>query len=335
MSKNTIQSISEQTGYSVSTVSRVLSGKAARSRISQKAIEIIQAEAKRINYTPNLLAQGLRTSRTYTIGLTVPGIDNPFFATLASTVIENLKLAGYHTLLADSLESPKDFENSLVMFRSRSVDGIIAVPVGNPSPLTDEITTSIPTVLIDRYFEGTKLPYICTDNYAGGYAATEYLINRGFRRILSIQGVEESTPSRERVRGFKDAIAAHSDMGIEYAIVGDAFSVENGYDQVMRIFREGVKFDAVFAYSSTILLGAIRAFRELGISVPGQVGIISFDNNGFLDFLDPAVTRVEQPLIEIGRIASELLVDIIEDKSHVQMPVQRLIEPSLIVRNSC
>lgn len=105
MSKNTIQSISEQTGYSVSTVSRVLSGKAQRSRISQKTIDIIRAEAKRVNYTPNLLAQGLRTSRTFTIGLTVPGIDNPFFATLAATVIENLKLAGYHTLLADSLEN--------------------------------------------------------------------------------------------------------------------------------------------------------------------------------------------------------------------------------------
>lgn len=179
MRKNTIQSISEQTGYSVSTVSRVLSGKAQRSRISQKAIEIIQAEAKRINYTPNLLAQGLRTSRTYTIGLTVPGIDNPFFATLASTVIENLKLAGYHTLLADSLENEKDFESSLMMFRSRSVDGIIAVPVGNTTELMDEITGNIPTVLIDRYFEGTSLPYICTDNYAGGYMATEYLINRG------------------------------------------------------------------------------------------------------------------------------------------------------------
>lgn len=109
MSKNTIQSISEQTGYSVSTVSRVLSGKAQRSRISQKTIDIIRAEAKRVNYTPNLLAQGLRTSRTFTIGLTVPGIDNPFFATLAATVIENLKLAGYHTLLADSLENQQDF----------------------------------------------------------------------------------------------------------------------------------------------------------------------------------------------------------------------------------
>lgn len=249
MRKNTIQSISEQTGYSVSTVSRVLSGKAQRSRISQKAIEIIKAEAKRVNYTPNLLAQGLRTSRTYTIGLTVPGIDNPFFATLASTVVENLKLAGYHTLLADSLENEKDFESSLLMFRSRSVDGIIAVPVGNTSAAVEDIAGNIPTVLIDRYFGGTSLPYICTDNYVGGYMATEYLINRGFRHILSIQGVEDSTPSMERVKGFKDAINAHSDKRVEYAIVGDAFSVENGYEQVRRVFSEGVKYDAVFAYS--------------------------------------------------------------------------------------
>lgn len=335
MSKNTIHSIAEQTGYSVSTVSRVLSGKAARSRISQKAIEIIQAEAKRVNYTPNLLAQGLRTSRTYTIGLTVPGIDNPFFATLASTVIENLKLAGYHTLLADSLENQKDFESSLVMFRSRSVDGIIAVPVGNQSGLTDEIASHIPTVLIDRYYEGTALPYICTDNYAGGYMATEYLINRGCRRILSIQGVEDSTPSRERVRGFKDAIAAHGDKDIEYSVVGDAFSVENGYDQVKRIFSESVRYDAVFAYSSTILLGAIRAFRELGIRIPEQVGIISFDNNGFLDFLDPAVTRIEQPLSDIGRLASDVLIRMIESRGTDSAPVQRLISPTLIVRDSC
>ncbi len=335
MRKNTIQSISEQTGYSVSTVSRVLSGKAQRSRISQKAVDIIQAEAKRVNYTPNLLAQGLRTSRTYTIGLTVPGIDNPFFATLASTVIENLKLAGYHTLLADSLENQKDFENSLVMFRSRSVDGIIAVPVGNSTALTDEITDGIPTVLIDRYFEGTSLPYISTDNYAGGYMATEYLINRGRRNILSIQGVEDSTPSMERVRGFKDAINANGDKHIEYAIVGDAFSVENGYNQAKRIFSEGVKYDAVFAYSSTILLGAIRAFRELGIKVPGQVSLISFDNNGFLDFLDPAITRIEQPLSEIGCLASQALIDIIENGHQDLPPVQRLIAPTLIVRDSC
>lgn len=265
----------------------------------------------------------------------MPGIDNPFFATLASTVVENLKLAGYHTLLADSLENEKDFESSLLMFRSRSVDGIIAVPVGNTSAAVEDIAGNIPTVLIDRYFGGTSLPYICTDNYVGGYMATEYLINRGFRHILSIQGVEDSTPSMERVKGFKDAINAHSDKRVEYAIVGDAFSVENGYEQVRRVFSEGVKYDAVFAYSSTILLGAIRAFRELGIKIPEQVGIISFDNNGFLDFLDPAITRIEQPLSEIGRLASQVLIDIIENKHQDLPPVQRLIAPTLIVRDSC
>ncbi len=250
-------------------------------------------------------------------------------------MIENLKLAGYHTLLADSLENEKDFESSLLMFRSRSVDGIIAVPVGNTSALVDEITSSIPTVLIDRYFEGTDLPYICTDNYAGGYMATEYLIDRGYRNILSIQGVEDSTPSMERVRGFRSAIDAHSDKHIEYAVAGDAFSVENGYSQVKRMFCDEVKYDAVFAYSSTILLGAIRAFRELGIKIPEQVGLISFDNNGFLDFLDPAITRIEQPLSEIGRLASLALIDIIENRHQDLPPVQRLIAPSLIVRDSC
>ena len=250
-------------------------------------------------------------------------------------MVENLKLAGYHTLLADSLENEKDFESSLLMFRSRSVDGIIAVPVGNTSAAVEDIAGNIPTVLIDRYFGGTSLPYICTDNYVGGYMATEYLINRGFRHILSIQGVEDSTPSMERVKGFKDAINAHSDKRVEYAIVGDAFSVENGYEQVRRVFSEGVKYDAVFAYSSTILLGAIRAFRELGIKIPEQVGIISFDNNGFLDFLDPAITRIEQPLSEIGRLASQVLIDIIENKHQDLPPVQRLIAPTLIVRDSC
>ena len=221
------------------------------------------------------------------------------------------------------------------MFRSRSVDGIIAVPVGNTSAAVEDIAGNIPTVLIDRYFGGTSLPYICTDNYVGGYMATEYLINRGFRHILSIQGVEDSTPSMERVKGFKDAINAHGDKRVEYAIVGDAFSVENGYEQVRRVFSEGVKYDAVFAYSSTILLGAIRAFRELGIKIPEQVGIISFDNNGFLDFLDPAITRIEQPLSEIGRLASQVLIDIIENKHQDLPPVQRLIAPTLIVRDSC
>lgn len=340
MKKNSIQYISSQTGYSVSTVSRVLSGKAELSRISHKAIEIIKAEAKRLKYKPNLLAQGLRTNHTFTIGLTVPSIENPFFAILAGIVIENLHQAGYHTLLVDSRENEDDFAEAIMMFHSRSVDGIIAVPVnGNEDSVVKEISEEIPIVLVDRYYEGTTLPYICTDNHEGSFMATEYLISHGFRRILSIQGVTDSTPSKARVQGFHDAVAAHPELEITTAVVGDSFSVENGYGQVMEIFKnwktEGKPFDSVFAYSSTILLGAIMAFRELGLRIPDDIGIISFDNNSFLDFLDPAVTRIQQPLDEIGKLAAGVLVDLIENKLPRTTPVQRLIPPTLIVRKSC
>lgn len=334
MQKSTIHSISDKTGFSISTVSRVLSGQC--SRFTQQTIDIIEAEAKRVNYTPNLLAQGLRTNKTNIIGVTVPGIDNPFFAALASTVIENLKFLGYHTLLADSLENEKDFINTVTMFRSRKVDGIIAVPVGETAVEVEDISKSVPTVLVDRYYEGTSLPFICTDNYEGGYMATEYLIARGYHRILSIQGVENSTPSKERVRGFKAAISAHKEKNVSFSVAGDAFSVENGYRQVMENFStESCMFDSVFAYSSTILLGAIRAFHELGVRIPSQVGVISFDNNGFLDFLNPSVTRIEQPLAEIGKLACNTLNELINCKDEVFPSVQRFLRPALTIRDSC
>jgi len=339
MSKNTIQSISDATGYSVSTVSRVLSGKAAKSRISEAAVELITAEARRINYTPNLLAQSLRTKKTHTIGLTVPGVDNPFFANLASIVIENLKQEGYHTLLADSRERVEDFEDGLKMFRSRNVDGIIAVPVGTKTAFLEDIADSIPTVLVDRYFENSSLPYICTDNLEGGQMAADYLIRKGYRNILALQGIPDSTASMARLEGFRNSIAAHPELSIKQDVVGYAFSEESGYKSVMETFGKGKSYDAVFAFSSTILLGAIRAFHELGLRIPQDVAIISFDNNGFLDYLDPSVTRVEQPLAEIGKLATDVLMQFIALKarrsSEKPETVQMNISPNLVVRNSC
>ena len=329
-------SISEKTGYSVSTVSRVLSGKAGKYRISQAAVDLITAEARRSHYQPNLVAQALRTQKSRTIGLMVPGIDNPFFSTLASGINSLLAARGYHTLLADSREDEAEEEAALDMFRRRSVDGIIAVPVASSPQLHEEISKSVPLVLIDRYFESTVLPYVCTDNYAGAVMATQYLLGKGYKRILAVQGVQASMPNQERVRGFKDALKGHS---VVSRVVGDAFSVENGYRQIMEVFREGGEhFDAVFAFSTTILLGVIDALRTLGLHIAGDVGVISFDNNSFLDFLDPAITRVEQPLREAGEIAVKTLFALIESRNAglpEPPPVQQMIRPRLIVRSSC
>ncbi|MBQ3942433.1 MAG: substrate-binding domain-containing protein, partial [Bacteroidales bacterium] len=175
-----------------------------------------------------------------------------------------------------------------------------------------------------------------TDNYAGAYMATKYLVDKGYKRILAIQGVPASMPNRERVRGFLDAIEGR---GVECKVVGDAFSVENGNREALAAFAGNPRaYDAVFAFSATILLGTISALRKLGITEGKDVGVISYDNNGFLDFMNPPVSRVEQPLKEAGKIAVDTLFSLMEAQ-HSGLPrpapVQQLVQPTLVIRESC
>ena len=336
LAKTTLAAIAERTGYSVSTVSRVLSGNAGKYRISQSAVERVTREARRCGYRPNLVAQSLRTRQSQTVGLVVPGIDNPFFATLSSIVIAQLDARGYHTLLADSRESVEEEREALEMFQDRGVDGIIAIPVASSPEFHEEVGQNVPLVLLDRYFQKTTLPYVCTDNYAGAYMAAKYLVDKGYKRILAIQGMPSSMPNRERVRGFLDAIDGR---GVESKVVGDAFSVENGNREALAAFAGNPQaYDAVFAFSATILIGTISALRRLGIAEGKDVGVISYDNNGFLDFMNPPVSRVEQPLREAGKIAVDTLFSLMEaHRSGLPRPapVQQLVQPTLVIRESC
>lgn len=334
--KNNIFTISERTGYSASTVSRVLSGKAAQYRISQTAVDVITREAALCHYRPSLVAQSLRTGDTKTIGLLVPGIENPFFSTLAGMVISLLDSHGYHTLLADSRESEEEERQELQMFQSRGVEGIICVPASATPAFHEEIAKSVPLVLIDRYFRETSLPYFCTDNYAGAREATEYLLEKGYRRILAIQGVPVSMPNQERVRGFRDALSGRD---VLHNVVGDAFSVANGFSETLKAFDGAAKpYDAIFTFSATILLGTINALRQLGLGIGRDVGVISFDNTYFMEFLDPAITCVEQPLHQSAQIAVDTLFSIMEARRQGEPEperMQQLIRPNLLVRGSC
>lgn len=336
MKKDTLLSISEKTGYSISTVSRVLSGKGRQYRIGQKTIDMITEVARSCNYTPNMIAQSLRTNKTNTVGLTVPNIDNPFFSTLAAVIINQFKSRGYNILLTDTMENEKNEYEALNSYVSRSVDGIIAVPVSATPDHLEEIAKGIPVVLIDRYFEDTSLPYVCTDNYAGGYMATEYLINRGYRKLHAVQGVETSMPNKERMRGFMQAIYDHRAEGVRGNISGDAFSVENGYREAMDVLGREDAPEAIFAFSTTILLGVIKAVKEHGLRIPDDVALISFDNNRFLDFFDPAITRIEQPVNTIGKLATDSIIKMVEGGEDPEFSSsQILIRPSLIEGHSC
>ena len=139
MRKETLITLSRRTGFSVSTVSRVLNGKANKYRISEKTVKLITEEANSRNYKPSLLAKGLRTQKTNTIGLLVPGIDNPYFANIASTVISETSRLGYTTVLVDTMGAPDLERAGVESLVSRMVDGIIVVPSGQEPDALESI----------------------------------------------------------------------------------------------------------------------------------------------------------------------------------------------------
>lgn len=298
--KETLVTISKRTGFAISTVSRVLNGQAEKYRISRKTVELILAEARRCDYTPSLLAKGLRMKRTNTLGLLIPQVSNPYFADIASAIIREARSHGYTVMVVDTMENEENEQEGIRTMLSRRVDGIVAVPCGRTPDHLEKVDRSVPVMLVDRSFERTSLPYACTDNYRGGVEATRILLQSGHRRIACIQGVPHSMPNRRRVQGYLDALR-QAGLQEEAIITGDAFSLENGYRQTKLAVDGPDRPTAIFALSNTILLGAVKAIRESGLRIPEDISVVSFDDNPYLDFLVPAITRIGQPVEEIGK----------------------------------
>ena len=329
--KETLISIAERTGFSISTISRVLNGKAQKYRISEQTVRKIKEFAQKCNYTPNLTAQSLRTKRTNTVGLLVPSIDNPFFANIANVIIHEARLHDYTVILIDSMENEKEESEGLNSLLSRNIDGVIVVPCSNTPEQLEEVAQHTPIVLIDRYFPESSLPYVSTDNFQGSYNATRMLLDYGHRNIRCIQGPSASITSSERVRGYREAL---HDFGLDDRAVvsGSDFSIQNGYIEAKLALAEPEPPTAIFALSNTILLGTMKAAEEAGLRIPDDLSVISFDNYTYLDFLSPAITRVNQPIEEMGILAIKMLLQMIRDNraNHSQI----LLPPTITVRDS-
>lgn len=329
--KETLVTISKRTGFAISTVSRVLSGQAEKYRISSKTVEFVLEEARRCNYTPSLLAKGLRMKHTNTLGLLIPSVANPYFADISSVVIQEAKSCGYTAMVVDTMESEENEQEGVRTMLSRRVDGIVVVPCGRTPEYLEEVNRSVPVVLIDRYFERTSLPYVCTDNYCGGMDATRMLLKNGHTNIVCIQGVPYSMPNRRRVQGYLDALV---EEGIETnaMVTGNDFSIQNGYIETKFALSRPDPPTAIFALSNTILLGAVKAIRESGLRIPEDISIVSFDNNPYLDFLVPAITRISQPLEDMGKMAVKLLLESIRNGISSQAQIQ--LAPNMVLCDS-
>ncbi len=330
--KATLTDISNCTGVSITTVSRVLNGKSEQFRISRETEQKVLEAVKKLKYRPNFLAQSLRKSTTYTLGLLIPSIDNPFFANIASAVIREALKYEYPVMVIDTHESVEEEKGAIDTLLGRNVDGIIMVPCTDDPEQLLKLNQIKPLVLIDRYFDNCELSYVATDNYKGAYEATRLLLMQGHRKIMCIQGTPRSITSRQRVKGFIEAMqsAGCTDCA---TVSGNEFSTSNGYVETKLALTLGQRPTAIFALSNTILLGALRAVSEHGLRVPDDISIISFDDNLYLDFLNPPVTRISQPIEEISIVAVKMLMDRI--KEHTENSAKScLLQPAIVIRNS-
>lgn len=330
--KETLSSVAKRTGLSITTVSRVLGGNAEKHRISKATCEKVLKDAREHNYIPSLIAQSLRTNRTSTVGLLLPSIANPYFAEMASVIIGEVHRRRYSTIVIDTMEDESCFQESASALLSRNVDGIIAVPCGIDSSLMESINDNyLPVVLIDRYYDSSHLSYVTTNNHKGGILATQQLLNMGHRRIACIQGAVSSIPNRERVRGYVEAMTR---AGLEdcICVVGNEFSIQNGYLETKLLLESGDAPTALFTLSNTITLGALKAIREASLHIPDDISLISFDNYDYMDFMDPPIARIGQPTEDMAKLAAKILFDSINNSGGSRSQIK--LNPSIIIGES-
>lgn len=304
--KANIKDIAAKTGLSISTVSRVLNGKAEQFRIGKKSQQKILEASRELNYVPNLIAANLRTGKSNTIALIVPSLCNPFFADLASTLNSEVRKYGYSTMICDSDENTEIEITELKRIIARNIEGLIIAPCGNYSEHIRQLhDLGLPVICIDRYFEDLDIPFVSTDNYHGAYVATKHLLENGHTRIACIQGVQQSTPNRLRVKGFVDAM---EETGLTtYSITGDEFSVQGGYLETRLILMQKEKSTAIFTLSNTIAMGCMKALKEMNMSIPDDISLLTYDDHPYLDYLATPLSCIAQPVSDISKFATKFL----------------------------
>ncbi|MCW0217604.1 MAG: LacI family transcriptional regulator [Prosthecobacter sp.] len=330
-----LKHLAESTGLSVSTVSRVLSGKAAAYRISAETQERVSLAAGQQGIVVNEVARGLRLRTTQTIGLIIPDVSNPFFAALARQVEHLARAKGYSVLLADSQENADVEAESVRLMRSRRVDGLVIAPVGvDSSRLRPLGAESLPLVLVDRIPADYSGPGVTCDNQEAARIAVRHLLDHGHRRIACLQGLPQSSVNQDRVLGYRQALQEAGIPTDDQLLIGDGYAIETGCAAVHQLFEppQG-RPTALLALGNLIALGALQALRALHLQVPSQVSLISFDEQPWAELIDPPLTTLSQPVEALAAQAMDLLF--LQFHSDTELPQSRTLLPvSLIQRSS-
>ncbi len=316
MKRVTIKDIAEELGISVSTVSRAMTND---HNIRQQTKEQVLAMAEKMGYRPNPVATNLKYGRSNTIGVIVPEMTTPYAAEVIGGIQEVLHEVEIKVLIAESHESWQSERENVETMEQFMVDGLIINLCdykSNKDIYTQLQRDGMPLVFFDRIPHEMEVSQVIVDDYIKSFMLVEHLIRSSRRRIVHLEGVEYLYNSTERYRGYRDALVKFGiKVDPQLVIPCKGLSFKDGADGVDQLVDQGVEFDALFAFTDTLAIGALNRLRERGISVPKDVAVASFSGTTLSTIVYPQLTSVESPLREMGREAAHLIIEQIKDPS--------------------
>jgi len=336
----TLEEVAKLAGVSRSTVSRVVNQHPnVRPEVRERVWEVI----RKTGYQPHAAARSLATRRTRVIGLIIPQavttlFTDPYFPILIRGVADACNAHNYHLML--SLFSRRRVQESRArqdllyqqVLRGRYLDGVVV----SSAPLDDPIfprllEDGVPFIIVGRY-PHERANYVDVDNVAGARMAVEHLLRLGHERVATITGPLNMCSGQDRLEGYRQALAARGIPVDEDLIAEGDFTEQGGQAAMRRLLPH--RPTAVFAASDMMAVGAIKVLREAGLRVPEDVAVVGFDDIPLASMVEPPLTTVRQPIEQLGSMAVELLVSLMENPG--EETVHRVVLPTeLVIRASC
>jgi len=334
----TLKDIANALNISVTTVSKALRGYLDVGTSTKKAVLKM---AKEMNYTPNTVAVNLRTQQTKTIGVIIPSIVHQFFSNVMDGIINEAEKHGYLVITLQSNEKLEFEKKQLHLLQQKRVDGIL-MSLSNETYQFDHINellqNKMPIVLFDKIGKLVKCSKVIIDDQSAAYNAVSYLIEKGYKRIAHFRGSLQPQNSIDRFLGYKKALIDHGikfDSSLVY-LCDNNDDFNDGYTNAKKLVNEHQDVDAVFAITDVVAVGILKYFNENNVKIPEDIAVFGFSDWFMSSVVTPTLSSVVQPGFEMGRKATEILIEEIK-LEHKKIPYsfQKIVLPtSLVIRKS-
>jgi LacI family transcriptional regulator, galactose operon repressor len=329
----TLRDVARVAGVHPATVSRALNEE-TRALVNEETARRVLKAAEKLGYQPNPIARGLKTNRSYTIGVLIPDLTNPLFPPILRGIEDHLETAGYTPLTANTDNDPERELLDLQTMRARQVDGIIAATARRDHRLHDALLEAgLELVLVNRRQEELPVSSATADDRLGMRLAVEHLLSLGHTRIAHLAGPLDYSTGLDRHDSFLETMrAAGIEPDPELVLVAEAFTESEGTRLCGQLMDRDHEFTAVAAANDLLALGCLDVFAERGRRCPEEISVVGFNDMPFAARFQPPLTTIHIPHYEIGKAAGELMLERLHDDDAPPREIQ--LEPHLVVRKS-